>query len=65
MTVRQPFKTDRKLDIARPDNVLDLEILELRIKAELLDDAGVFPCSQFRIILALCTRHHHFARSED
>lgn len=41
MAVRQPLQSNRKLDIATPDNVLDLEIHEFGIEAELLDDTSV------------------------
>lgn len=50
MTRRKAFKTNWELDIARADNILDLEIRELSIKAELLDDSGVFARRQARIL---------------
>ena len=38
------LQTDRELDITRGDDVLDLELRELGIKAELLDDTYVSTC---------------------
>lgn len=35
------LQTDRKLDIARADNVLNLEIRKLGVEAELLNDARI------------------------
>ena len=46
MPAGQAFETDRELDIARADDVLNLEVKELGIEAELLDDPGVFHRSQ-------------------
>ena len=50
MTRRKAFKTDWELDIARADNVLDLEIRELSVEAKLLNDTCVFPRGQARIL---------------
>lgn len=50
MTRRKAFKTNWELDIARADNVLDLEIRELGVKAELLDDSCVFARRQARVL---------------
>lgn len=62
---RETLETNRELDVARSDNVLDLEVGELRVEAELLDDAGVFARRKLRVILGLGTSHHHLARGED
>lgn len=62
---RETLETNRELDVARTDDVLDLEVGELRVEAELLDDAGVFARRKLRIILGLGTGNHHLARSED
>ena len=59
------FQSNRKLDVTRADNVLDLKIGELGIESQLLDDASVFPRCQFRIILRLRTSNYHFARGKD
>ncbi len=52
MTGREAFKTDRKLDVARADNVLDLEIHELGIETKLLNDSCVFTRRQARVFEA-------------
>ena len=62
---RQTLQTDGELDVARPDDVLDLEVGELRVEPELLDDAGVFAGRELRIVLRLGTSHDHLARGED
>ena len=41
MARSKTFQTDWELDVARADNVLDLEIRELCIEAELLNDASI------------------------
>jgi len=61
----QAFETDRELDVAGADNVLDLEVRELGVEAELLDDASVLARRQLRVVLRLGTCHHHLARGKD
>lgn len=41
MRVGEALEPDRELDVARADDVLDLELGELGVEAELLDDARV------------------------
>ena len=65
MATSKAFKADRELDVARADDVLDLEVRELCIEAKLLDDARVLSRGELRVILRLCPRHDHFARCED
>jgi hypothetical protein len=65
MTRGEAFETDRELDVARADNVLDLEVGELGVEAELLDDARVLARSKAAVILALGARDDHLARCED
>lgn len=65
MTRRKAFKTNWELDIAGADNVLDLEIRELGVKAELLDDSCVFARRQARVVLRFGTSNHHLAGSKD
>src|SRR5437868_2074162 len=55
----EPFQTNGELDVARADNVLDLEVGELGIEAELLDDSSVFARGQLRIVLGLGTGDDH------
>lgn len=59
------FETNRELDVARADNVLDLEIRKLGVEAELLDDTRIFSRGQLRIVLGLGTSNNHLAGSED
>jgi len=65
VTASKAFKTDRELDVARSDDVLDLEIGELRVEAELLDDTSVLARSKLAVILGLGTSDDHLARGED
>ena len=46
-------------------HVLNLEVCEASREVELLDDARVFSRCHPRVLLALCTRHHHLAAPED
>lgn len=48
---RQPFQTDRELDVARADNVLDLEVGELGIETQLLDNARVLARGKLAVVL--------------
>ena len=57
MTRRKALQTNRKLDIARADNVLDLEIRELGVEAKLLDDTCVFTRRQTRVLQRGVSRH--------
>ena len=50
MTRRKALQTNRKLDIARADNVLDLEVREFGVEAKLLDDSCVFTRRQARVL---------------
>ncbi len=65
MAVRKTLETDGEVDVTRADDVLDLELGELRVEAELLDDARVLARCQARIILGLGPGHDHLARHED
>ena len=65
MTRSETLETNRKLDVARPDNVLNLEIREFGVEAELLDDASIFARGKLAIVFALGASHHHLARGED
>ncbi len=65
MAVRKSLKTDGELDVARADDVLDLELRELRVEAKLLNDTRIFARRQPRVILRLRTGDDHLARRED
>lgn len=57
MARRKAFETDGELDIARADNVLDLEVRELGVKPEFLDDSCVFTRRQARVLERRVSRH--------
>lgn len=61
----QTLETNGKLDVAGADNVLDLEIRELRIEPKLLNDPGIFARCKLRVILGLGTSNNHLARCKD
>lgn len=65
VAVVEPLQTNGELDVARSDDVLNLELCELGIKAELLNDAGVFAGCEARVVLRFCTSDDHFARGEN
>lgn len=59
------FKANREFDIARADNILNLEVSELGIKAQLLNDSSIFAACELRVVLGLGTSHDHLAGSKD
>jgi hypothetical protein len=59
------FQTDWELDVARTDNVLDLEIGELCVEAKLLNDTCILARRKLRVIFRLSTSNDHLARCED
>lgn len=61
----ETLETDRELDVARADDVLDLEVGELGVEAELLDDASVLARRKLRVILRLCAGHDHLSAGKD
>lgn len=61
----QTLQTDGELDVARADNVLDLEVRELRVEAELLDDARILAGRKLGVVLGLGTSDDHLAGGED
>lgn len=65
MATRQTLQTDGELDVARADDVLDLEIRELGIEAKFLDDTRVLAGRQLRVIFRLGTGDDHLARGKD
>ena len=65
MASSKTFQTDGELDVAGADDVLDLEVGELCVEAELLDDTSVLARSELRIILGLGTSDDHLARGKD
>ena len=65
VTACQTFETDRELDVARADNVLDLKVGELRVEAKLLDDTSVLAAGKLAVVLGLGTSDDHLAGGED
>ena len=65
MTAGKTFETDRELDVARANDVLDLEIRKLCVESELLDDPSIFARGKLRVVLRLGAGHNHLARGED
>lgn len=51
MARRKTFQTNGELDVARADNVLDLEVGELGVETELLNDARILSRCKLRIVL--------------
>ena len=62
---RESFETNRKLDVTAPDHVLNLKLGEARREPQLLDNASVLARRLAAVLLALRTRHDHFARGEN
>ena len=65
VAVCKTLKTNGELDVTRADDVLNLELRELCVEAELLDDTRVLARRQARIVLGLGTGDDHLARRED
>lgn len=59
------FQTNRELDVAGANDVLNLEVGELGVEAELLDDTSVLARSELRVVLRLGASDDHLARGED
>ena len=65
VAVCKTLQPNGELDVAAANNILDFELGELGVEAELLNDTRVLPRRQSRVIFRLGTRHHHLARGED
>lgn len=63
--IRESLQTNRELNVTTADDVLNFELRELGIEAQLLHDPSVLSGRQARVVLGLCTGHDHLARSED
>lgn len=61
----ETLQADWELDIARANDVLDLEVRELSVEAELLDDTGVLARGELGVVLGLGTSDNHLAGGED
>ena len=65
VAVRKALKTNGDLYIAAAHDVLNLELGELGVEAELLDDACVLARGEARVVLGLCAGDDHLARCEN
>ena len=65
MGERETLQSDREPHITTADDVLDLELLELGVEAQLLDNPRVFTGSETRIVLGFGSSDNHFPGSED
>lgn len=65
MARSETLQANGELDVATTDDVLDLEVAELRIEAKLLYDTSVLARGKLRVVLRLGTGHNHLARGKD
>jgi len=65
VAISQSLQTNGELDVTASDDVLNLKLGELRVKAELLNDPRVFTRREARIIFRLGTSNDHLARREN
>lgn len=65
MAVRETLQANGELHVTTSDNVLNLELGELGVEAQLLDNTCVLTRRQPRVVLALRTRDDHLARGEN
>lgn len=65
MLSSKTFKSNWESNVARADDVLNLEVSELGVEAELLNDSSIFSASKLRVVLRLSTSDDHLARGED
>ena len=65
MAAGKTLQANGELDVARANDVLNLEVGELGIETELLDDTGVLARSKAAVILRLGTGDDHLSTSED
>ena len=62
--VCKTLEADRKLDIATPDDVLNLELGKFGDEPQLLNDTRILSRSETGIIFRLGTSHHHLSRGK-
>lgn len=65
MAASQSFEADGELDVARANDILNLEVREFGIEPEFLDDASVFTRGKFGIVFRLCASDDHLAGGKD
>lgn len=61
----ETLQANREFDVAGANDVLDLEVGELRVEAELLDNTRVLAGRKLGVILALGTRNDHLSACEN
>ena len=65
VAVCESLQTNGEFDVTTTDDVLNLELRELGVEAELLDNTCVLARRQARVVLRLGTRDDHLARGEN
>ena len=65
MAIRESLQANGELDVTTAHDVLNFELGELRVEAELLNDTRVLARRETRVVFGLGTRDNHFPRSED
>lgn len=60
----QTLEADGEVDVARPDNILDLKIGEFGIEPMLLDDTRVFATRELAIVFRFGTSHDYLTRGK-
>ena len=64
MSEDESLQPDGELDVARPDHVLDLEVLKFGGKSQLLHDPRVLPGGQPGVLLGLGAGTDHLPCNE-
>jgi len=65
MLASQTLQSDGEFDIARPNDVLNLEVGKLGVETKLLDNASVFTACKFAVVFGFGACDNHLARSKD
>ena len=65
MAASKPFESNRELDVARANDVLDFKVRELCVEPKLLNNPSVFTRRQLRVVFRLGTSDDHLARGKD
>lgn len=65
MRKSKTFKSNRELDVTTADDILNLELGKLCLKAKLLNDTSILASSKPREFLTLGTSDDHLATGKD
>ena len=65
VAIGETLETDRELDVAATDNVLDLELRKLGVETKLLYDTRVLAGGKAGVVFRFCTSNDHLARRKD